>query len=202
MFLESDGRPIKYAILLSGGMDSAVLMYHLHPTNQVAITVDYGQSHSREIEAARKLCELKSIKHVVLSVKGIRGGSLCGDSEEMQGISTVVPNRNAILLMLAANVAISEGCNRMAIGCNENDQHIYADCRPDFLMSIGKTISLLHGIRLSWPFLNKSKSEIRELGIKLSVPLSDTWSCYRGGSTPCGSCGACIEVARAVAGLQ
>ena len=193
-FLEEDGRAVKYATLLSGGMDSATLAYYLCPVPQVAITVDYGQRHAREMSSAVNICRQLSIKHVTLKTSGIRGGSLMGDSLSLSGTDTVVPGRNGILLSLAVNVAIQNDCCRIAIGCNANDHETYADCRKEYLQTIGKSIAMTTGLRLCFPFVSKSKADIRKLGNSLEVPFSDTWSCYYGGELPCGKCGACIEV--------
>ena len=200
MFLESDGRPVKCATLLSGGMDSAVLLYHQHPMPQVAVTVDYMQMNYREVGSAAGLCEQLGIEHVIVSVDGVHGGSLLGEGGEMSGPDTVVPNRNAILLHLAANVAVTTGCCRMAIGCNKTDHELYHDCRPEYLQCVGRSLAMLHGLRLFWPFGQMTKSDIRELGDTLDVPFDKTWSCYRNGSKPCGTCGACEEVMKSSQG--
>jgi len=194
MFLEDNGRPIKYATLLSGGMDSSTLLYSQLTAGQVAVTVDYGQSHRREIDAAARLCEMLDVDHVIVKISGLAGGSLLGRDGSFVGDDTVVPGRNGILIGVAVNVAAENGCNRISIGCNKNDRQTYKDCRSEYLQSIGKSIAMSTGIRLCFPFASMSKGEVRELGKRLGVPFEDTWSCYRGLEEPCGKCGACIEV--------
>jgi 7-cyano-7-deazaguanine synthase len=193
MLLEKNGSALKYVTLLSGGMDSAVMMYEIHPTPQVAVSVDYGQRHIREIDSARSLCKRLGIKHRVLRVDGITGGCLLDRNAASTGAGTVVPGRNAVLLSLAANVAVQEGCQRIAIGCNASDRVLYYDCHREYLQVIGKSIAMLHGIRLCWPLAGLTKTEIRLRGNELDVPFQMTWSCYLGGEQPCGECGACIE---------
>ena len=194
IFLEDDGRPIKYATLLSGGMDLSVLLYSQAKAGQVAVTVDYGQSHRREIDSAVIACGRLDVKHVIVKVDGLSGGSLLGQGHRLVGDETVVPGRNGILIGIAANVAAENGCNRISIGCNKNDHETYKDCRLTYLQSIGSSIAMSTGIRLCFPFASMTKAEIRAAGLKLDVPFVDTWSCYRGLAEPCGECGACIEL--------
>jgi 7-cyano-7-deazaguanine synthase len=194
MLLEQDGRRIKYATLLSGGVDSATLLYDLHPVPQLAVTIEYGQRHDREIDAAKAISSRLGVEHVVLSVTGLLGGYLLGGSDDLTGAGTVVPGRNGILISLAANVGLAHGCNRLAIGCNASDRETYADCREEYLQTVGKSLALATGMRLSWPYVHKTKAEIIKLGESLGVPFDVSWSCYSGGELPCGECGACVQL--------
>lgn len=199
MFLEKDGRHVKYATLLSGGMDSMFMLFDIHPTPQVAISVDYNQRHQKELLAAAAICEKLGIKHVIITIDGLRGSSLLagGGKLTLVGADTVVPGRNALLIYAAANIAVAEDCCRIAIGCNQTDVETYPDCRPEFLQAIGKSLALSTGIRLTWPLGTMTKQEIHQTGAKRGYPLDESWSCYSGALVPCGHCGACIEVERA-----
>lgn len=197
MLLEKDGRHVKYATLLSGGMDSLFMLYDIHPTPQVAISVDYNQRHQKELHVAAEICQQLDIKHVIITIDGLRGSSLLECGGMLTGDDTVVPGRNALLIYAAANIAVTEDCCRIAIGCNQTDVETYPDCRPEFLQAIGKSLALTTGIRLTWPLGTMTKQEIYQTGLKRGYPMQDSWSCYFGGLVPCGHCGACVEVGRA-----
>jgi 7-cyano-7-deazaguanine synthase len=194
MIDEREGGEVKIVTLLSGGMDSAVLLYQQENCQQIALTIDYGQSHVREIESASNLCKSLGVKHLIVKVEGLSGGYLMSREGQTSGSNTVVPSRNGIMINIAANIAAAMGCSRVSIGCNKNDHDVYMDCRRGYLESVGNSIAISTGVRLHYPFLSMSKREIRLLGNSLGVPFEETWSCYSGLDTPCGACGACIEV--------
>ena len=210
----------KCVVLLSGGMDSAVLMYSLIEDYEVwPLTLSYGQRHNKEILAARNLCEARTKalllrwKYVDLSVlRNLLPSTLTGVGEVPQGFyvdvnmkQTVVPNRNAILLSIAAGYASGLGAKFVAYGAHMGDHLIYPDCRPAFISSIANTIRLgtgWHddGVELIAPFTKMDKGDIAILGKRLTVPFKLSWSCYVGGERPCLKCGSCTE--RTVAFLK
>jgi len=110
--------------------------------------------------------------------------------------ATVVPNRNMIMLSVAAGLAVAEGAKVIACGVHAGDHAIYPDCRPEFINSIEKTIQLanaLPSLRIETPFIGKTKADIVKIGTKLKVPYESTWTCYEGGRIACGRCGTCVE---------
>ena len=108
---------------------------------------------------------------------------------------TVVPNRNMIFLSIALSLAISEKFDRVVYAAHAGDHTIYPDCRPEFIEAMSKVfpISDWHNVSLYAPYVNLSKKEICKKGLKLGAPLDLTWSCYKGGEVPCGTCGTCVE---------
>jgi 7-cyano-7-deazaguanine synthase len=200
-----------YVISLSGGLDSSVMAYHLAAQghNIKAITVNYGQRHAREIEAARWIARSLSIEHQVLyladPLRGILGecSSLLLDGpaipeghyahESMK--STIIPNRNMLLISLAVAYSISNGLGGVAYAAHSGDHAIYPDCRPEFARAMDAAVSLCDWSEqvLLRPFINLTKADIVVLGAELKVPFERTWSCYKGGSTHCGKCGTCVE---------
>jgi 7-cyano-7-deazaguanine synthase len=108
---------------------------------------------------------------------------------------TVVPNRNMIMLAVAAGWAISEKADRVAYGAHAGDHTIYPDCRPEFAAALGKAIGLAdwHHLDLHCPFIKLSKTDIVRLGAQLHVDFAQTWSCYEGGELHCRRCGTCVE---------
>jgi 7-cyano-7-deazaguanine synthase len=109
--------------------------------------------------------------------------------------STVVPNRNMILLSLAAGHAISLKFDTVAYAAHAGDHTIYPDCRPEFADAMENALSKAdwNKINLHRPFVKMNKSDLVKLGIELGVPFEKTWSCYAGGKLHCGKCGTCVE---------
>ena len=105
-----------------------------------------------------------------------------------------MPNRNAIMLLLAVSYAQSLSARSVFFGCHSGDFEIYMDCRPDFVHLLNVLI-MQQGfeVEVKTPYITLSKSDIVRGGMELGVPFDDTWTCYQGGNEPCGKCGACIE---------
>jgi len=211
--------------LLSGGLDSATALYVAiqEGFTPVALTVDYGQRHRREIESARRIAKALKIEHQVISAKLPWGGSALLDTsievpshrstdEMAEAIpATYVPARNTVFLSLAASLAETRGADAIFIGANALDYSGYPDCRPDFFRAFETCIAKgtkrgTEGKKLQVfaPLINLKKSEIVLLAHKLEVPIDWTWSCYRGEQVPCGNCDACIlrEKGFSEAGLE
>jgi len=215
-----DGPPVKVSekcvVLLSGGVDSSVLLYSLIAEYECyPFTINYGQRHKNEIAAARKVCAARgdwlADRWQYLDLSVLRGLLPSALTDASRGIpeghyaqenmaQTVVPNRNMIFLSIAAGYAEGMGASRVAYAAHSEDHYIYPDCRPEFIESVGETIKLATNVTLIEPFTYKTKAEIVSLGKKLNVPLKLTWSCYKGVDRPCLRCGSCVE--RTLAFLQ
>lgn len=109
--------------------------------------------------------------------------------------ATVVPNRNMILLSLAAGHALSIGFDTIAYAAHAGDHTIYPDCRPEFANAMETALNLAdwEPLRLHRPFVNLTKKDLVQLGDQLGAPLHKTWSCYAGRDLHCGKCGTCVE---------
>jgi len=107
----------------------------------------------------------------------------------------VVPFRNGIMLAIAAGVAESLDAQAVVIAAHGGDHAIYPDCRETFLAPMAEAMraGTYAGIALSRPFVTRSKAELVRRGVACGVDFSHTWSCYKGGTTHCGSCGTCVE---------
>ena len=207
----SEVKQDKVIVSLSGGLDSTVLLYSLVSTrgaqNVKALTVDYGQRHRREIDHARKITDTIGVEHRVVDLSPLRAlmwnSALTNDEvdvpkghyEDESMKQTVVPNRNMLLLSVAAVWAISEGANTIAYAAHAGDDAIYPDCRTVFANAMEGALGLCHStpIVLERPFVNRRKEDLVTLGRVLGVPFEETWSCYEGGLRHCGLCGTCCE---------
>ena len=200
---------MKSLVVHSGGMDSTVLLYQLLQAGDEvkALSINYGQRHSRELEAARALCAELGVEHRVADLSGLSdllAGSALTSSEidvpeghyaEDNMKATVVPNRNMILLSVAAGWAISSKYDRIAYAAHSGDHAIYPDCRNEFAEALDGAIRLAdwHEVSLYRPFVDMTKADIVAVGAKLGVPFEKTWSCYKGQDLHCGRCGTCVE---------
>lgn len=204
-------------VLLSGGMDSATcLALAVQDGRPVhALTVDYGQRHARELRSARALARHYRVgRHIVLtlplgpllvSTLTRPGSRLPRGRDRGRSIPpTYVPARNTILLSLALGYAESTRLGSIYLGANAIDYSGYPDCRPEFLRAFERVarvgtrrgVETGRGIEVRAPLLRLSKEAIVQLGERLRVPWELTWSCYAGGSRPCGRCDACRLRAR------
>ncbi len=203
-------------VLLSGGLDSATTAaiakhdrFELH-----ALSVDYGQRHRFELEAARRVAEsLGVVRHVVVSVDLAQfGGSALtadiavpldrADDEISRGIPvTYVPARNTVFLSLALGYAEVVGAGDLFLGVNAIDYSGYPDCRPEFIAAFERLANLatkagVEGttrFRIHTPLIRMTKAEIIRRGMELGVDYGLTHTCYSPNSAgvACGRCDAC-----------
>lgn len=201
-------------VLLSGGLDSLVALavemdWDSHPA---ALSVSYGQRHRLELSRARVIAAHYGVPHYVLDLTSwgalVRSSLTDGAVPVPHGhyadpamAATIVPNRNATLLMAAAGIAQSQGRNAVVIGVHGGDLPVYPDCRPDFIDAADVAVGLATegAVSIRAPFLGISKTEVVRLGLRLGAPLGLSYSCYEGRALACGECGACVERAEAFA---
>ena len=214
---------MKALVLFSGGVDSttclAIAVDKYGADNVLALSLYYGQKHSRELEAARKIASHYGVKHKELDLALIFADSDCtllkgssGDIpkesyadqlEKTDGkpVSTYVPFRNGLFLASAASIALSNGCTEIYYGAHSDDAagNAYPDCSNDFNEAMNRAIFLGSGeqLRIEAPFVNMTKADVVRTGLELKVPYELTWSCYEGGDKPCGTCGTCRDRAEA-----
>ncbi len=207
----------KAVLLLSGGLDSTTLLALATADNYAvhALSFSYGQRHSGEIAAARKIAERYAVvQHVVqeIDLRVFGGSALTADIEvpkdrmiESDDVPvTYVPARNTIFLSFALAFAEVVGAHEIFIGVNSLDYSGYPDCRPEFIAAFEKMARLAtradsgatdgrEQISIRTPLIEMSKKQIIELGLKLGVDYAITTSCYDPGSDgeACGHCDAC-----------
>ncbi len=198
----------KVVVIYSGGMDSfTVLNRALRDGKEVyALTFDYGQKHVKEIDYARAVCQELNIEHKVIDITAINqllaGSSLTDDIEIPEGHyeeesmkSTVVPNRNMILLSLAVGYAVSKEASQVYYGAHSGDHAIYPDCRPEFVQKMSDVCQIANyePVTIYCPYLDNDKIEILTDGLKMGLDYGKSWTCYNGREKACGKCGACQE---------
>lgn len=199
----------KTVIIHSGGMDSTVLLYQLLNAGDdvLALSIDYGQRHKKELECASSLCKDLGVEHRIADLTSLTpllaGSSLTspeievpeGHYAEDNMKATVVPNRNMILLSVATGWAISAGAESVSYAAHSGDHAIYPDCREEFAEGMNHVMGLAdwQKVALDRPFVSLTKADIVKLGAELGVPFERTWSCYKGGELHCGRCGTCVE---------
>ncbi|ATC81840.1 MULTISPECIES: 7-cyano-7-deazaguanine synthase QueC [Pseudoalteromonas] len=198
----------KVVVIYSGGMDSfTVLNKALQQGHDVyALSFDYGQRHVKELEVAANVCEKLNVPHKIVDISAINqligGSSLTDDIDVPEGHyeeesmkSTIVPNRNMILLSLAVGYAVSLKASKVYYGAHSGDHAIYPDCRPEFVQKMDDVCRIANydAVEIFSPYLNNTKIDILTDGIKMGLDYSQTWTCYNGREKACGKCGACQE---------
>jgi 7-cyano-7-deazaguanine synthase len=204
---------MKVLLILSGGMDSATLLYELlsYGHQVECIGVNYSQRHSKELGCAAQLCKDLDVKFEIIDLSSMApflSGSSQSDPtvdvpfgryDEPSMKKTVVPNRNMLMLAAAGSAAIARGFDAIAYGAHAGDHTIYPDCRGEFVDVMSDAFMLCDWspLKLLAPYLELSKGQIAKHGLALGVPYEKTWTCYVGLDKPCGQCGACVERAEA-----
>lgn len=212
-------------VLVSGGIDSTTCLgmaVDKYGKEQVtALSVYYGQKHTREIEAAQKITDYYGVEHISLDLTKIFQYSDCSllahsdkevphetyaeQLEDTDGapVSTYVPFRNGLFLSSAASIALSKNCGVIYYGVHADDAagSAYPDCSSAFHEAMKEAIYLGSGneLTIEAPFVNWTKAEVVKKGLELKVPYEYTWSCYEGDEKPCGECGTCRDRAEAFA---
>lgn len=211
---------MKAVVLLSGGLDSTTVAYLAARSGFeiYALTIRYGQRHERELDSARRICqELNVREHRIVSLDmGDWGSSLTGDAPlSTDGIddgipSTWVPMRNLIFLGIASGYAEVVQADAVYIGVSQVDYSGYPDCRAEFVAAYQHAADLASkqfveagkSIPVVAPLMHLSKTGTIRLGHSLGVDYDLTWSCYEGGSMPCGVCDSCRIRAAAFAQIE
>jgi 7-cyano-7-deazaguanine synthase len=175
--------------LLSGGLDSVTMLYDLKAQGHFVhcLLFDYKQKHVRELTFAKAHCHRLGVLFTTMELPALNG---------LTDENWVVPNRNAIMLSLAVNVAVQAGADTITYGCNKDDaDYPFPDCTLPFIQAMNKAVeSAGYKIEICAPYLNKSKAWIGGFAQEIGVPIHEIWSCYRGGPIPCGTCPACIKL--------
>jgi 7-cyano-7-deazaguanine synthase len=215
--------------LLSGGLDSvaALTIAKEQMDVELALVFDYGQrSAKREIEYSKKVSEHFGIEHRVIELAwlaSVTKTSLVNtdvDVPEMSmekiadeadssitidsAKSVWVPNRNGVLINIAASFAESMGLEYVIVGFNKEEGATFPDNTPEFMTAIDDSLSYstMNGVKVLAPLINMGKKEIVSSAVDLNAPLEFSWSCYHGAAIPCGICESCMRRKRAFAAIN
>ncbi|MCW7753507.1 7-cyano-7-deazaguanine synthase QueC [Desulfobotulus sp. H1] len=205
---------IESVLVLSGGMDSTVLLYDLMAKKRqtAAISFDYGSRHNhRELPMAAATCEKLGVIHRIIRLPFIgelfssallkTGPPIPEGSYDTANLSqTVVPFRNPILMSIAVGYAASIGAKEVLLASHSGDHALYPDCRKTFNEAFDQAVRLGtdNAVHLSFPYAGLDKGQIAEIGRRLGVDFTLTWTCYKGGNRHCGRCSACVERSQAL----
>jgi len=202
----------KAVVLLSGGLDSATVLAMARQQGYAchALSVDYGQRHRVELEAAVRVARALGAmqqKTVRIDLAAFGGSALTDESIAVptQGVTdgipvTYVPARNTIMLSLALAWAEVLAADDLFFGANAVDYSGYPDCRPEYMRAFEQMANLatkaaVEGRRLTLhtPIIAMSKAMIIEQGVKLGVDYGLTVSCYQADAEAraCGVCDSC-----------
>ena len=216
---------MKAMVLFSGGVDSTtclgIAVDKYGAENVVALSIAYGQKHTKEIECSQKIAQHYGVEHLYLDLGKIFQSSNCSllthsdqkipteayakQIEKTDGapVSTYVPFRNGLFLSSAASIALSKGCEVIYYGAHSDDAagNAYPDCSDAFNKAINEAIYIGSGnqLKVEAPFIGLTKAQVVKKGLELKVPYELTWSCYMGEDKPCGVCGTCLDRAKAFA---
>lgn len=222
MAAEKRTEPETAVVLLSGGLDSMVTAaialeqgFRLH-----ALTIDYGQRHRREIEAACDIARRLGVdRHIVLALdlRAFGGSALTAEIDVPKaGVGqdipvTYVPARNLVFLSLTVAAAEAAAARDVFIGVNALDYSGYPDCRPEFIASFAETARLgtkagTEGqpFAIHAPLQHMTKADIARESARLQLDPAWSWSCYD--PTPdglaCGLCDSCRLRRKGIAEAQ
>ena len=212
---------MKAVLLLSGGLDSytAGAIAKSDGFELCALSILYGQRHSYEIVAARRVAAALDVtRHLELplDLRAIGGSSLTSDEPVPENRdlsatdipSTYVPARNTIFLSLALGWAEVLDATHIVIGVNALDYSGYPDCRPEFVAAFESLANLatragVEGsrFRIQTPLMTMSKADIIRRGLLLGLDYGLTHSCYNPGAEgrPCRRCDSCVLRAKGFA---
>ena len=198
----------KVIVIYSGGMDSFTVLNKALEDGKspMALSFNYGQRHKKELDYAARVCAELSIPHKIVDISAINdliGGSALtsdidvpeGHYEEPSMKTTVVPNRNMILLSMAVGYAVSEEATKVYYGAHSGDHAIYPDCRPEFVEKMNDVCAIANyeAVEIVTPYLKVSKTAILTDGLRMGLDYGKCLSCYNGREKACGQCGACQE---------
>lgn len=175
--------------LLSGGLDSVTMLYELKQQghNIHCLIFDYKQRHAQELLWAKEHAARCGVLYTTMELP-----TLGGLTEQ----SWIVPNRNAVFLSVAVNVACQTGADTVTIGCNKDDAAYFPDCREKFIKAMNRSVKAAgYNVEICAPYLYMRKAWIGGMAQQMGVNVHEIWTCYKPeNGKPCGKCPACEKL--------
>lgn len=194
-------------VVLSGGLDSActALYYVQRGMDVKCVSFNYGQRHTIELTYAIKFCDYMNFPHMIIPVSAdLFDDALTNREKEVpdgpykgnEVATTYVAFRNGLMASMAASYAYTHNCEYIAMGIHKEGTCVpYPDCTPDFVNKMAQAIA--SGTRgkvwFEAPFVNMTKTELVQSIMPTQEIVDLTYSCYKGGETPCHKCATCID---------
>lgn len=218
----SPKHPQKRAIvLLSGGLDSTLCLAEMHASHEVvlALTFHYGQkAFSQELKAAQALCQHYQVAHQVVDLpwyhnllpefmqaeKNVDWQAIAESANDLYDAKPVwVPNRNGVLLNIAAAFAEAHQANCVVFGANAEEGERFPDNTEHYRNNVTQALadSTLNHVEVVCPVVEMTKPQMVERAKTLNVPLHLVWSCYSDGPEHCGFCPSCVRLKNALGTL-
>ena len=211
-------------VLLSGGLDSLASFHwaSLNTDLMFGLTFDYGQRAAKnEIEAAARICRHYDVKHIVIPLPwyaSLKASALMDatltlpqlNRDDLDDLAVTrssaaavwIPNRNGVMVNIAAAYAESWLANEIIVGFNREEAATFPDNSREFGLATNEFLkySTNGKVKLSAPMQEKNKAEIVQWMLQADVDFSPLWSCYRGveNGKMCGQCESCARLQRAL----
>jgi 7-cyano-7-deazaguanine synthase len=182
---------MKTVVLLSGGIDSSVLLRRLAADGRelVPLFIDYGQrARWQELESARWQCHALRLPLQSLDMASVGEAFRAGEAKKHH---VPIPQRNLVALGLGVAWADKAGAEGIALAVNRDDGGDYAGAAPAFLAAFTAAVETLGRFRLETPLVDRSKADVIRLGAGLRVDFGHTYSCLLGHARQCGRCLQC-----------
>ncbi|NOZ23820.1 MAG: 7-cyano-7-deazaguanine synthase QueC [Planctomycetes bacterium] len=211
---------MKAIALLSGGLDSTVNFKRAVDEGHVALalTFNYGQrSAQREIEAASAIASRFGVAHKAIALPWLAeitttalvdsGKDLPTPSDdeldtagERTAIAVWVPNRNGVLINIAAAHAEAMGCDSVVVGFNSEEGATFPDNTPEFVGASNGALaySTLSKVRVVCHTIEMNKAQVVRFGREIDAPINLVWPCYEAGPGLCWKCESCRRFRRAL----
>ena len=206
----------KCVVIYSGGADSTVILHHAVKSYDAVycLTYNYNQRHKLEIDKALnytsdlgvgegQLVQQHTVVDLGFYASLANASALTNPDIEVPKMKDVigqaqtlayVPNRNTVILSIAAGYAESIGAETILYGAAlADDTSGFWDCTKNYLELFNSVLALnrKNTIQVQAPLISMSKKEIIQYGVELGVDFSKTLTCYNGGEVACGTCPAC-----------
>ncbi len=201
----------KSVVLLSGGLDSLLGLWLAKQQGQVVLAVlaNYGQrAFKKECSAAQHIADWAEVPLQIIALPWLSQWlpvGMVADNESPKQAATAdvwVPNRNGVLLNVAAAAAEAMGASHVVFGANLDEAAGFSDNTQQFVDDTNAALQLSTqtGVQVWAPVAGMTKADMVALALENNLPLQHIWSCYNAGAQHCGVCLSCQHLKQALRG--